>query len=99
MVGTTLQMAGWNSRYSDNFYKALEYDDSIRLLRLVKSSLMSYGSVSPVTEGVPAERVSQDIGAGHMFKPGTAHPGRSAIPGLPQLQEPCPTSIIPRRHD
>jgi hypothetical protein len=24
--------------YSDNFYKALEYDDSIRLLRLVKSS-------------------------------------------------------------
>jgi hypothetical protein len=54
---------------------------------------MSYGSVSPVTEGVLAERVPQDIGAGHMFKPGRR------TPGLPQLQEPCPTSIIPRRHD
>jgi hypothetical protein len=36
---------------------------------------MSYGSVTPVTEAVLAERVSQDIGAGHMFKPGTAYPG------------------------
>ena len=48
---------------------------------------MSYSNFTPVTEGILAEQMFQDIRAGHMFEPGTGAPSAFGPLGL---QEPVP---------